>query len=474
VEQGEPHRAQGRLSYEPQRGIELSVVDLRADFNEYLNSRGPIPVFHGHTLQGKPCTLFDAIPISSEAYPFGGHSREFLTSNRLVHGMHLEKIDDLVVDHAIIGVRGLREWVNHYWVPSGDGEGEPPGRISRFLAALRSRLPFATEPLAPHGDLLRNEVLNVPLDGAHLLFQRRLGTPDGTLAQNKAEAHLNARFELDHPLAYPEFVERIVRPLLDLIVLATHEESEVEATTILIPTELVKWWGDEKPISSVEDVAVIERTSVTASEPREHAFERIPMPLRAWGPEAAAVIGRWFALRNKLGGPGNLLFATLNKRGANLENDTLSLLSVAEGYHRAFHDQPPFSDSDHEAALAAMIDTLAEGRQRQHYRDRLRHANQQSQKRRVRDLFERAEQVLPEVEGWRRTQLQPLINTRNFLTHWGERSDDVLEDWDLWDALNRVRIVIEINLYLDLGIDPETIEIAIRTANHRRAFLEPA
>jgi hypothetical protein len=66
-----------------------------------------------------------------------------------------------------------------------------------------------------------------------------------------------------------------------------------------------------------------------------------------------------------------------------------------------------------------------------------------SQKQRMKALFEPAEKVLPEAESWRRRQLQPLIDTRNFLTHWGEPTKDVLEDWDLWFALNRMRVVLE-------------------------------
>ena len=39
----------------------------------------------------------------------------------------------------------------------------------------------------------------------------------------------------------------------------------------------------------------------------------------------------------KLGGLGDLLFATLNVRYIYLENQVLNLLAFAEGYHRALH-----------------------------------------------------------------------------------------------------------------------------------------
>jgi hypothetical protein len=365
----------------------------------------------------------------------------------LIHGLHLDDIDDLQVDHVVVDVRGLREWVNHYW-----------------RGLTKAADPGGDENPGP-GDPLENEVLNVPLDGGSLLIQR-----GASIGQRKVDVPVTAQFKLEERIPYEEFTERFVKPLRDLITFTTCEPTEVEAITIFYSRELEKWWGDEKPIQSLKDVQVVERTTLTRLPRREREFALIPMPLRAWGSDAPQIIGRWFEQRASLGGPGNLLFATLAKRDVHLENDVLGLLSVAEGYHRGHFDDPPFTADDHQAALEAMLGSLGEQIQADHYRSRLQHANQQSQKQRVRILYDRAEEVLVEVGSWR-TQLQGLIDTRNFLTHWHARTANVLEGWDLWAALNRLRIVIEINLYLDLEIDPDVIEAAIRTANHRRDFM---
>lgn len=405
-----------------------------------------IPVLLGTNLNGKPCTLFDVTLKDSTFYSAGRHTQEVLRSNRLIHGLHLQDIGDLQLDHAVVSVRGLREWVNHRWdrpkqADDQDGNSGPRGP-------------------------LKNEVLSVPLDAGSLLIQR-----GASVGQRKADVPVTAQFKLDEPILYEVFTERFVKPLKDLITLTTREPTEVEAVTLLFPREEEeKWWGDQKPIQGHDDVEIVERTTLTRIPRREREFALIPMPLRAWGPDAPRIIGRWFEQRASLGGPGNLFFATLGKRDIRLENDVLGLLSVAEGYHRGRFDDPPFTAADHQAALEAMIGALGEQVQVDHYRDRLRHANQQSQKRRVRILYDRAEEVLVEVGKWRK-QLQSLIDTRNFLTHWHVPTGSVLEGWDLYAALNRLRIVIEINLYLDLEIDPDVIEVAIRTGNHRRDFM---
>lgn len=446
AEAGEPPQAQGRLSYDPEDGAELAVIDLRLDPEDLFKPQKPIPVLYGCNLQGKPCTLLDLAPDTIEVNQFGGHTREVLQSNCFVYGQHVEGLDDLQFNHVTVSISGMQEWVNHYWTPPGEDEAA--------------------------ADLLVNDVYKVPLEGGFLLFQRSPATLLGQLANRKSDAAVNVRFEFDEPLSYPEFRKRYADPLRDLILLTAHGSCEVEAISAFVPSEKIVWCGVDRPNESLESVSVIERPSPDWRAPRPDSFMFVPMPLRAWGADAANVISRWFALRETLEGPGDLFFATINKPHPDIEGDLLNLLSVAEGYHRVFWDESPFPDEVHVEAVAAMLDAVGDA-QKDHYRRRLAYANQQSQRQRVRALFERAEPALWEVKSWRKNQLQDLISTRNFLTHWGDRDEKVLEDWDLWFGLNRLRIVLEINFYLDLGIDIQTIEVAIRTANRRRAFLSP-
>src|ERR1700743_1995209 len=94
--------AQGRLIYDPAKGIELVVVDLRTVRPDVFESSGHIPVLHGHDLHGKPCTLFGAIAMETEGGLFGGHVREVLASNRLVYGAQLRSMDDLEVGDVLV------------------------------------------------------------------------------------------------------------------------------------------------------------------------------------------------------------------------------------------------------------------------------------------------------------------------------------------------------------------------------------
>jgi hypothetical protein len=248
-----PESAQGRLSYDPATGVELSVVDLReGGAADFFNGPDQFQVLHGHDLHGKPCTLFDSIAMETEGGLFGGHVRDVISSNRLVHGAHLDSIDDLEVGHVVVDLWGLTEWVNGIW------ESDPPRRS---------------------GELPDGDVLNVPLDGAHLIVQRGIADRDGKYAQRPREAHVTAQFILGDPTTYTDFSERFVRPLKDLMVLATGRQVEVDAVTVLVETEEERPLGGEPPPGHEGD------RDRRADDPRS------PFAAAAASPDSDAAIG---------------------------------------------------------------------------------------------------------------------------------------------------------------------------------------
>jgi hypothetical protein len=300
-----------------------------------------------------------------------------------------------------------------------------------------------------------------------------IGLPDGTVTfflgrtqrstpfRRVSEVTASAHFEFEQPTVLTEFKERYYGPLHDLIILATREETRTEAMTLLISEETPKWWGDKKPINGLRRIEIVERTQLQPLTPRSRPYENVLFPFSAWGDEASDRLRRWFDLRKELGGIGDLFFATVNVRYIYLENQILNLVSVAEAYHRTFHDEPQVDRARHDEAVKAMLEVLDDDALREIYRQPLRYADEQTLRTRMRWLFERAATVLNEIEQWRKLASR-LVDTRNYLTHWSAWSKDVLEDRDRWIGVTRLRIIIEINLMLDLGMVKDSIEYAVR------------
>lgn len=429
------HKAQGTLQYSPSDGVTLSVVDLHGSPEKGLTGPSTIPVLHGKTLKGRPCTLLNLTYSNTQAHLPGGHSREVLGSNILLHGAHISNLDDLSISRVRIGLRGLGEWLTEPW----------PGRQTSF------------------GSLAEQGVLEIPLDDARLLFQEEKYQQSQRFSRLETTA-FSALFEFNQPTTLAELNEKYVRPLHDLLVLGTNEEIRVTETTILESEELEKWWGDRQPIKQIHELSVVLRNELTWHAEKKNAFHQVPLPLAALGSDPGAVIQRWYALREELAGAGNSLFATLNsKKHRTLEVDLLSLLSCAEGYHRALFDEPVVSSEEHAAAVKIMIGALPDSL-KENYEKRLGHAHEQTQGQRIRKLFENAETVVPAVHKWRNV-VHRLVQTRNYLTHWGDESGAVLSIEDQISALKMLEIVLRINLMRDIGVDPNDIQGSINASH---------
>jgi len=134
----------------------------------------------------------------------------------------------------------------------------------------------------------------------------------------------------------------------------------------------------------------------------------------------------------------------------------LRLTSCAEGYHRALHDDPPFSAEEHDGMVASMLATLPDDDStRAHYGGRLQHANSQSQRKRIKWLVERAAEVDERLDGQAARLTNRLVGWRNDQTHLDENViAPPLDDLLLLNAV--LTYVLETNFLLDMGIDENT------------------
>jgi hypothetical protein len=395
-----PKPAQGRLVYEPDSGAKLTVVDLHPNA-DFFDGPRRLPVIHGRTLGDEPVSLFDVLRTDFEGYGIDGHSSEEWSSNQLIYGAHVDDPEQFEVQRIRLKLRGLREWLGHVWhweKRHHKGLGLDPGFVE------------------------------VDLDGAKLTLsfsQRRI--PEQF--EERVEIWASALFEFDQPIALPTFKERYSGPLENFLLLATHEESQIESMTSLADDAIEKWWGpgDERTIPIEREIEIVERIRAQPLAPRKNPYRRLLLPWAVWGEDASDAIKRWFDLRADLAGPGDALFATLNVRYIYLENQLLNLTSFAEAYHR-----------HREGGDETMAD-------------------------RLKALFGRAGEVVEEATSWQEHLAQLIANTRNYLTHWEEKGDrELLQGRDRWLAVMRLRIVIETNLALDLGLDPELASACFR------------
>jgi hypothetical protein len=459
---GEQERSYGTLIVE-RRALTLTLRDSTRAFGAASNG---FSVLHGESLEGESLTLLDAFTIQRREWPAAEHNIERLSGGTLLIGAEVTAADELVFARAVFRLRGLREWMS----TSSSGLG---GRRS----VLTPRQLFAP-PRPPRGLRARlrhwwrewgrrrrrgRHPLVVSIDGARLTFgftRNAGGTPFSDATDYDAEVIV----ELDEAAPLPEWSERWLRPLLDLLVFANREQCVVDSFVAVIhdparaeavgPAIRV---AAPDAVWARQKIEIVRPDSVDLRERQIEPFRHLLLPLAAFRSRAAQVLPLWFDIHRQLGGAAGFFFGTLNVGRIYQENRLLNLLAFAEGYHRTFFAAPPFTDEVHQALVKRMLATLDDARQRDHYRARLGYANEQSQRQRLGELIDRAAEVIPELRPHATNLRNELVDTRNQYTHFGEPSPNVLAPEDLHGRVDRLLLALEVNLLRDLDVEDALI-----------------
>jgi hypothetical protein len=413
----------GRIDYSPEHGL---LVHLPESFLPRAELREPpaqVAALHGETLDGWPLTLLDGVIVPPRVMTLSTQGVDDLTFETLIRGRHVVDADEVVGTMASVGLGGLREFLRGGRVedtplvsthPEDRDGGHcsvavPWGKVALYASGGPSRTS-------------RDEVVYVVSAHAQLEFAE-----EATLGQ----------------------VDRAVAPLRDLITFSTRAPSVVSSLQLL---------GAKDP----PDAHWQHHRRFKIVRPPEIAPEFLPKSDRyalllnpATLGVGADVIARWYELRETLGAVWSLFFSTLSDPWMSPESQLLNLTSFAEGYHRVLHDKPPFADEEATAAIEAMLASLPDKRHRDHYRSRLQHTNSQSQRARIRWLTRRALDVAPVWELNPPVLCSQAVDTRNWLTHWGDRGDHVQEGDDLVRLCRRLYVILAINILLDLGLDED-------------------
>jgi hypothetical protein len=244
-----------------------------------------------------------------------------------------------------------------------------------------------------------------------------------------------------------------------LLVFATREQIVVESFTATDEEDRASQLhpairrGLPDRIWNRVDVEVIRPHTVEVRRRGVEPFQHMLLPLGAMQPKREGAVAEFFRIHRALGGAASFLFGMLNTRSIYEENRLTNLAAFAEGYHRTFHDQKPLDDADHDRFVAAMLAAIDQ-QHRQLYAAPLRYANSQSQRQRLRWLINRAARV-PRLADPNDHFRNEIVDTRNSYAHLGGDHPTALAPDDLHDRVERLIQVIEFNLLLDLGLDPD-------------------
>jgi len=176
------------------------------------------------------------------------------------------------------------------------------------------------------------------------------------------------------------------------------------------------------------------------------------------------VVCAWFKLRATVGAVWPSFFATLCANDL-LESRFLNMMAFMEGYHRAVRDRPPLTlDQERlgrSAIKAALVDVPAPVRKV--FSMRIRHANSQTQKERLEALATDVQTVLEHRWAFDpKGQSRAMVDTRNWMTHWGSRTKHVDDSPEaVFRFLRQLELIGYVAILRDLQLEQDEIFSAI-------------
>ncbi len=415
----------------------LVWVDLGSDPWQAVGGARPIEprTLYGRGTSGEPMSLLGVRFIGGQKALQGQRARVRYLVDTLIVGALAETEDDVFVDSVRVSFRGLREWLMG-----------GTSRIGTPLPLVRPTPPADNNDAPPTtGDWVRSLPLEIG-DVEMLAFVASSPSWSGrfrVLYETKAWLQLRA----EQPMTLAQWREAWVEPLRDLVLFGTREQSVVLSLS-----------GQAQDLGHSQ-VRVFRAPDASIAAPDHVEYhQRDLLPAGIWGEDGLALlVDRWRNLHHSIGAVARALFEVWNTPDMPPLTRLLRLASCAEGYHRALHDEPPFTEQDHDDMVAAMMASLPQKTAiRDHYRTPLRYANSQSQRKRIRWLTDRAAVVDDRLARRSPDLTDRLVGWRNEQTHLDvEVTTPPFDDLLLLNAV--LTYVLEANVLLDLGIGDNTL-----------------
>ena len=442
----DPWPAYGILRFSPQEGFRMEAFGPSGD---PFASETSFALW-GQTLEGRPCSLVPAW-IGHERGTLGAHARREVAGGAFVLGEHVRGLDEFTMDRARLRFAGLREFL---WHPHLG----PVGLVERGHTAAGEAL-------------LEREVA---VAGARLTFRLAWEGPKAVHERQRTRPG-EVEVMLDEPAAFDTWMREWVRPLRDLLVFATREPSRPHNFVALFAEEVEPpWWTPEAPRSTkTREVELVQRESLLLLGTPRRDYRGLLFSLGELGNETDRVVDKWFELHRRLEPTAEFLFAALNTR-LHLENAVLNLMSAAEGYHRAVHNKQPMTPQRHAELTNSMLAHCATPLERDVYGPRLKHANDLSQRQRLKRLYERASEVFPQRKDAIAAHVSQLVETRNYFIHQDVRHEEVREGKELSLLLQRLVMVLQVNFMCDLGWPKDGIAAPLRRSYEGERVLQVA
>jgi len=457
---GKPEkRVEGTLRYAPGESIILELDGTFKNITEVLESCNPEVNFNPEIILGfsrdrKKITLYECLEKDCSAViSFNGESgssnSSFIVRCAFI-GDHFNSADDLKFKKVEASYSYLEEWVG----------------ISGFDVNTKV-----------HADGLEYTVRCLTLELAQAKiedFKISLGynftSHQSRLKEISFKQTPVITVELEHELRFEEIHLNILRNIENFLSLATMETAY--PLTIKAFRERTTS-GEEERTAGPTPAAEV----VYSQKDRPAALKRLVVfdmlfSFQDVREQFEAYLRNWFSRREHLEPVFNLFFGVRRSASMYLEYCFLGLIQAIEVYHRRVMRNHEIPQEDHEKRVSVILSTVPD-EHREWLKGKLENSNEPSLRRRLKDVLENFAPVLKKYIGEKKSFINKVILTRNYLTHYDEsKKDEAIKDpQELFALTQKLTAVLEVCLLAGIGFSFEKInELISRNERYNYAF----
>jgi ApeA N-terminal domain 1 len=258
-------------------------------------------------------------------------------------------------------------------------------------------------------------------------------------------------FDTREPLPLEAIVTRYVPPLRDLITFAAQRPVAIRSVRVAGPATTEDHGNGRLVKRSAEFLAPFLPTPQDRAQLRLLTEQLIGLP--ADDKAFRALVRGWFELAERLGPVLDLRFAPSYASFMYSESRFLNAAQAVEALHRrVLQREPDQTDLD---ARAASIASCPPGYQKW-LEGKLQYAHEPSLRRRLRETLRFVGPGLTPLTGRRDRFIDRVVNMRNAITHWDEKSK-APQGADLYRLAMALNFVIDAALLRLLGFEQEQV-----------------
>jgi hypothetical protein len=442
----------GRLVYSPAEG---PAVELSESFgSEAISILGPdeYPVLHGQLLRGDLITLFGCI-VKTQSFGGGMGSPVQIIANRAVVGCLLAGPEQPNIIACTLGFTSFENWMSispvKYYFPQEAGR--------NLGVDVTYRFPDPISFAVPHAQLAVEIGQNLETNPGIASFDLR-GTGYLKLSPT-APVIADAVFDLAWQF----------QNLLSLLV-------GTPVSITFAELRMVEGSCTSNRINRTYDLLF---DQVFQSPSRAiHPMEML-LPLGSIHADFPTIAERWISRAKLSKAAIDVYFGSLYRPSSVSNFEFLAVIQAIESYHRSLGTGLYMEATEYEKAIQSVLANIPseiQGDHRHSLKNRLKYGNEYSLRKRLTRMLDALPEGLRQVvtgDGVR--FVQQIVDTRNYFTHYDDSSKGLaLEGIQIHWATQRLRILMVVTLFMDLGVSTDNlIELLRRNANFRHTLNQP-